>query len=351
VPELHALGAICLNLRLIFCGILHAQRVPVKLLLLSIAVLLLPAESIHALLPEPGPFKMSDGLLLHWNVNANGRSRDAIEGFDRNGVRVLGVNVYELLPTAKTISISDLAVRRNESIAIAAVTREPDDRTRAWLLQLTWDAKLTRVIELDAAKEIGWLDFDESGNIWGLTDYLGEKVRKDTIYNGVPCPLGPLILVFNAEGKVVKSLLRQADFPDSLKEGPAIGHVSFGLTHDKVWFWQPARHRMIVTDREAANVKMISIPHARTWNLGGRALLTPTGEVVQELNSPTPAVRGIYLAGSSGVEKFSHPQKAHLAGMDGSEFVFLSQTNTAGDFLITRMKSLGELQNIANLFR
>lgn len=175
-----------------------------KLLLILTAALLLPAESIHSLLPEPGPFKTSDGLVLHWNVNANGRNRDAIEAFDRNGVRVLGVNVYKLLPSAKTISISDVAVRRNESIAIAVVTRETDDEIRSWLLQLGWDAKLTRVTELDAAKEIGWLDFDESGNIWGLTDYLGEKVRKDTIYDGVPCPLGPLVLVFNSEGKIAK---------------------------------------------------------------------------------------------------------------------------------------------------
>ena len=306
-----------------------------KLLLILTVALLLPAESIHSLLPEPGPFKMSDGLVLHWNVNANGRDRDAIEAFDRNGVRVLGVNVYKLLPFAKTISISDVAVLRNESIAVAVVTRETDDQTRAWILQVGWDARLTRVTELDAAKEIGWLDFDNAGNIWGLTDYLGEKVRKDTIYNGVPCPLGPLILVFNPEGKIVKSLLKQADFPDSLREGSAIGQVSFGLTNDKVWFWQPAKHRMIVTDREAANVRKISIPHARTWNLGGQTLLTPTGEVVQDLNSPTPAVRGIYLAGSSRVERFRHPQNAYLAGMDGSEFVFLTQTNTAGDSLIT----------------
>jgi hypothetical protein len=323
----------------------------VKLLLILTAALLLPAEPVHSLLPEPGPFKMSDGLVLHWNGNAKDRDRDAIEAFDRSGVRVFGINVYKLLPAAKTISISDVAVRRsNKSIAVAAVTREKDDQfPRAWLLQLGWDAELTRVTELDAAKEIGWLDFDESGNIWGLTDYLGEKVRKDTIYNGVPCPLGPLILAFNAEGKIVKSLLKQADFPDSLREGSAIGQVSFGLTNDKVWFWQPARHRMIVADREANNVQRISIPHARTWNLGGRALLTPTGEVVQDLNSPTPAVRGIYLAGSSRIERFSHPQNAYLAGMDGSEFVFLTQTNAAGDFLITRMKSLAELQNMAKL--
>lgn len=321
-----------------------------KLLLILISAFLLPAEPVHSLLPQPGTFKTSDGLVLHWNGNPIDRTREAIEAFDRNGVRVFGINVYKLLPSAKAISIYDVAVLRNESIAVAAVTRETDDRTRAWLLQLGWDAKLIRVTELDAAKEIGWLDFDESGNMWGLTDYLGERVRKDTIYNGVPCPLGPLILVFSPEGKIVKSLLKQADFPDSLREGSAIGQVSFGLTKDKVWFWQPAKHRMIVTDREASSVDRISIPHARTWNLGGRTLLTPNGEIVQDLHSPTPTVRGIYLAGGGGrVEKFGQPQNASLVGMDGSEFVFLTQINTAGDFLITRIKSLAELHSIAKL--
>jgi hypothetical protein len=321
----------------------------VKLLLILVGAFLLLAESVHSLLPEPGRFKMSDGLLLHWNNNANDRSRDAIEAFDRYGVRVFGIDIYKLLPSAKTISIDDIAVRRNQSIAIAAVVREKDDRPRAWLLQLGWDARLGRMTELDAAKEIGWLDFDKSGNIWGLTDHLGEQVRKDTIYNGIPCPLGPLILVFNPEGKIVKSLLRQVDFPDGLQEASTIGQVTFGLTNDKVWFWQPAKHRMIITDREGGSVRKISIPHARTWNLGGQTLLTPTGEVVQDLHSPTPSVRGIYLASTSRIERFSQPQNVSLVGMDGSEFVFLSPTNTTGDFLIIRVKALPELQNLAML--
>jgi hypothetical protein len=318
----------------------------VKLLLILVGAFLLPAESVHSLLPEPGRFKMSDGLLLHWNLNANDRGRDAVEAFDRDGMRVFGIDIYKLLPSAKTISIDDIAVRRNQSIAIGAVARENDNQTRAWLLQLGWDGRLTRMTELDAAKSIGWLDFDKSGNIWGLTDYLGEKVRKDTIYKGVPCPFGPLILVFNPEGKIVKSLLKQADFPDSLQEAPAIGQVTFGLTNDKVWFWQPVKHRMIITDREGSNVRKISIPHAHTWNLGGQTLLTPTGEVVQDLHSPTPTVRGIYLASTSRIERFRQPQNVSLLGMDGSEFVFLSQTNTAGDFLIIRVRSLAELQNL-----
>ena len=134
---------------------------------------------------------------------------------------------------------------------------------------------------------MGWLDFDEAGNIWGLTDYLGEKVRKDTIFDGTPCPLGPLILVFKPEGKVVKSILKQADFPDSLREASDIGQVTFGLTGEKVWFWQPAKHRMIITDRNGNGIQKISIRHASTWNLGGPTLLTPDGGDYQDLHSPT----------------------------------------------------------------
>jgi hypothetical protein len=189
---------------------------------------LLPAESLHSLLPEPGRFKISDGLLPHWNVNATDPNRDAIEAFDRYDARVFGVNIYQLLPSAKNVSIYDAAVRRGQSIAIAAVSREKDGRTLAWLLRLGWDGHLACKTQLDAANEIGWLDFDEAGNIWGLTDYLGEKVRKNTIFDGTPGPLGPLILVFNPEGKIVKSILKQADFPDSLREESNIGQVSFG---------------------------------------------------------------------------------------------------------------------------
>jgi hypothetical protein len=318
----------------------------VKSLLILLGAFLLPAESVHSLLPEPGRFKISDGLLLHWNVNATDPNRDAIEAFDRYDARVFGVNIYQLLPSAKTVSIYDAAVRRGQSIAIAAVSRETDGRTLAWLLRLGWDGHLAYKTQLDAANEIGWLDFDEAGNIWGLTDYLGEKVRKDTIFDGTPCPLGPLILVFNPEGKIVKSLLKQADFADSLREESTIGQVSFGLSGDQVWFWQPAKHRMIITDREGSAIRKTSIRHAHTWNLGGLTLLMPTGEIVQDLLSPTPNVWGIYIVKNNRVERLRHLQNAFLVGMDGSEFVFVSKTNDMGDSLVTRVKSLTDLQDM-----
>jgi hypothetical protein len=320
---------------------MRARGWTMKLLVILFGALLLPAETVHSLLPEPGRgrFKMSDGLLLHWNSNAKDRSRDAIEAFDRNGVRIWGVNIYKLLPSAKEVSIHDVAVRRNESIAIAAVSVE-NGGVRSWLLRLGWDGRLAHKTGLDAVTEIGWLDFDEAGNVWGLTDYLGEKVRKDTIYNGTPCPLGPLILVFNPEGKIVKTLLKQANFPDSLREGPDIGQVTFGLTNDEVWFWQPARHRMVITDREGSGIQRISIRHARTWNLGGMTLLIPSGEIIQDLHSPTAGVQGIYLVEHRRIEKVRQPQNVSLVGVDASEFVFVSPVNQAGDFLVRRVKSL-----------
>jgi hypothetical protein len=321
----------------------------VKLLLLLLGASLLPAESVHSLLPEPGGFRVSSGLLLHWNSNPKDRARDAIEVFDRQGVRLFGIDIYRLLPSAQTVSIYDVAVRRNESIAIAAVSRGKGSQTRAWLLRLGWDGGLAHMTELDAANEIDWLDFDEAGNVWGLTDYEGEKVRKETIYNGTPCPLGPLILVFNPDGKIVKSLLKQADFPDGLHQAPDIGQVTFGLTNDRVWFWQPARHRMIITDREGSSIQKTSIRHAPAWNLGGLTLLTPTGDIIQDLHSPTSGVRGIYIVEHRRVEKLGPPQDASLIGIDGEELVFLRQINKTGDFLITRVNSLTELQGIAAL--
>jgi len=309
---------------------------------------LLPAEPVHSLLPGPGRFKMSDGYLLRWNANPTDPDRDAIEAFDRYGARVFGLNIYQLLPPASTVSIHDVAVRRGQSIAIAAVTREKDGGTFARLLRLTWDGHLTNMTQLDAANEIGWLDFDEAGNIWGLTNYLGERIRKDTIADGIPCPLGPLILVFNPEGRVIKSLLKQADFPDSLREGSNIGQVAFGLTGGNVWFWQPATHRMIVTDRNGGGIQKISIRHASSRNLGGPALLTRRGEVIQDLHSITPGVRGIYRVHHRRTKRFGQPQGAFLVGIDGAEFVFLRQTNSA-DFLMIRVKSLAEWKEMATV--
>jgi hypothetical protein len=39
------------------------------------------------------------------------------DAFDRDGMRVFGINLYALVPSARTISIYDAAVRRNEAIA------------------------------------------------------------------------------------------------------------------------------------------------------------------------------------------------------------------------------------------
>lgn len=299
---------------------------------------LAPAESVHSSLREPARFKISDGLLLHWNVTPD-RNRDAIEAFDQNGVRLFGIDVYQLMPSAGKIGISDVAARRDGSIAIASVTAEKD-RIRPWLMQLDTNGRLRKLTELDSATEIGWLAFDRRGNVWALTDYLGERVRKDTIYNGTPCPLGPMILVFNSDGKIVGSLFKQIDFRPGMQQGPKIGDVSFGLTDDKVWFWQPAKHRMIIAGQNGGDVRKISIPHAPTYNLGGQTLLTPSGEVVQDLYSPTPGVGGIYLASGRRIEKISPPPNTFLAGMDGSEFVFVRFGNKIGDFSVIRVTSL-----------
>ncbi|SPE43543.1 exported hypothetical protein [Candidatus Sulfopaludibacter sp. SbA3] len=302
-----------------------------SLIFLVIALGQSQAQTVfHSLLPAPRGLRLSDHLLVHWNP-------DAIEAFDRDGRRVLGINVPKLLPSAKKISIDDIAVRRDRLLAVAAVTREKDDRTQAWLLYVGWDGELVRAVELDASKEIGWLEFDEAGDLWALTDYLGRKVQKDTIEAGIPCPLGPLIQVYDAEGKVVKSLLKQADFPEGLQESPTKGQVTFGLTGDKVWFWQPFRHRMIITDRYGRRVQKISIPLAPTWNMGGSSLLLPSGEVLADVWSPTPSVRGMYLARAQSFKKWAQPDDARLIGMDGSELVFVSKSSTGpSDFLIAR---------------
>ena len=132
-----------------------------------------------------------------------------------------------------------------------------------------------------------------------------------------------------------------------MEEGPRIGAVSFGVTDDKVWFWQPAKHEMIIADQAAGNSRKVSIPHGRTYNLGGQTVLTPANEVVQILQSPTPGVRGIYLARGRCIEKIGPPPPGLLAGMDGSEFVFVRNGNKIGDFSITRVKSLtAELSEI-----
>lgn len=321
----------------------------VKLFLLLAATCLLQAESVHSLLPTPGKTKLSDGLLLCWNLTPADRSQDSLEAFDRSGSRLLGINVYQLLPFAEKISIADVAARRNDGFAIAAVTVEHEGRenqqNRPWLLRLDASGRLLWKKELSAAEELGWLDFDKSGAIWGLTDYEGEQIRKGTIEDGIPCPVGPLILAFDSEGKKVKSILKQIDFRPGFSESASTGQVSFGITGDQVWFWQPAKNRMVIADLDGRNVRKFSLPRQRTYNLGGLTALTPAGEVIQDLHSPTPAVRGIYLARNRRVEKISRLNDDSFVGMDGSEFVFIRPGKTAAEFELVRIPSVTELRD------
>ena len=97
-----------------------------KLLLILVGAFLLPAESVHSLLPEPGAFKVSGSMLLHWNINAKDRGRDAVEAFDRDGMRVFGIDIYKLLPSAQMVSIDD--------VAVGATSRLP---LRLWLAKMT----------------------------------------------------------------------------------------------------------------------------------------------------------------------------------------------------------------------
>ncbi len=332
-------------------------------LLTTLASALLPSAvqaqikvTVRSRLPEPGRFKASNGILIQWNVNPKDPDRDAIEAFDVNGQRVLGVNVFKMLPSARAVSISDVAVRSDQSVAVAAVISGRDDSIRPALLYVGWDGKLVRAIDLDASREIGWLEFDDAGNLWALTDYLGKKAWADTNAAGIDCPLGPLIFVYDREGQVVRSLLKQVDFPDGLQEGHALGgRVSFGITPDKVWFWQPARHRMIVADWEGRNVKRIPtpLPVSRSWLIrasfhrraepqiqAGLSVLLPSGQVLVDIASAEPDVpSGTYILRGERLHKGSidDARSRFLAGVDGSEFVFVSTPKLgSSDFQITR---------------
>ena len=316
--------------------------------------------TVHSRLPEPGRFKMSGGFLVQWDVNAKDPASDAIEAFDPNGERVFGVNLFKLLPSAKTISIEDVAARRGQPLAVAAAIREKDDRVRAVLLYVRWDGALVRSIDLDASREIGWLEFDEAGNVWALTGYLGRKVWADTNAAGIDCPLGPLILAFTRDGQIARSLLKQSDFPDGFQESQAIGgSVSFGVTQETIWFWQPVRHRMIVVDRASSSVKRIStpLPVSRSWlvrashsrsarplavpqiEVGFSAFL-PSGEVLANIMAAEPDVpSGLYLSRGQRFQKsaVNSPRNTYLAGIDGSEFVFVSiPTPGSNDFQVIR---------------
>jgi len=285
------------------------------------------AVSLRSGLAEPGSLKFSHGYIVAFNRTQKLPGRDSIEVFDREGRRVVALDVLGQLPGVSQVALDDISARPARSLVAGATIRKLGGGLQDMLLYFTWEGLLERSIGIPPEQEIDNLDLDEDGNVWTLTDYFGRRDDDTT---------GPLIFVYDRTGRLVKGLLRRTDYPAGFKEGRLQGGVvGFGLTHDWVWFWQPARHRMTVVSREGRVLKRISValPKSRIDKSQGHphppeavfVALLPSGQVAAGIACPWPDVpwgaylsRGKHFVGSSSL-------KLWLLGIDGLDFVFVKE--------------------------
>ncbi len=272
-------------------------------------------------LPEPGWIKVDHGAVLVFNRVQKAAGHDAIEAFDRDGQRVIGVDVRRQLPDSAEVSLYDVSFLPGGPLVAGAVVRKTDKSLQDVLLYFNREASLIKRVDLPLEQEINNLEIDSDGSVWTLTGYFGRK--DDT--------RGPLIFHYDGEGRLIEGLLRRTDYPGGFEEGSMIGGVvGFGLTGEAIWFWEPIRHRLTVVSREGRVLRQESLrlPVSREGKLSNHPpevsaiALLPSGQVAAGIGPNV--LPGAYLSeGKRFARASSTPMP--LLGVDGSEFIFLKR--------------------------
>lgn len=183
---------------------------------------------------EPMWAKSENGLLITWH---RGISTDAgsstIYIFDKHGNPRADINVLNLAPEARSVSVYDVSVRPDQLIAVAAVyVRGRDVPPAAALLLLDGNGGLLRADALAPAREISLLAVDEQLNTWAVV--AGSE--------GDEGPSPPLVVEYNKQGEAIRELLPRSLFPlhqQFIYEAPQMGAAVAGYSEGNFWFWLP----------------------------------------------------------------------------------------------------------------
>ena len=82
-------------------------------------------------LREPGWFKVSGGNVIEFNRTQHAPGVDSVEVFDREGRRVLGLDVLKLLPgTSEVVDLDDVSSRPGGGVVVGATVRKSDGSFR-----------------------------------------------------------------------------------------------------------------------------------------------------------------------------------------------------------------------------
>ncbi len=124
-------------------------------------------------LPEPGLDQEVDhGAVLVFNRVQKAAGHDAIEvTVDRDGQRVIGVDVRRQLPDSAEVSLYDVSFLPGGPLVAGAVVRKTDKSLQDVLLYFNREASIDQASRsnLPLEQEINNLEIDSDGSVWTLT--------------------------------------------------------------------------------------------------------------------------------------------------------------------------------------
>lgn len=235
------------------------------LIVLPFCVSGLDAQHVATLPTEPGLVKIDDGRICWWRTPSVDPSTPDVRIFTSAGDPVTAIAVLSLVPDAKSVSVYDVAVRRDR-IAVAAVYSKQDgSQPAAAMIFFDEKGKPLSFFTLHPSRGVLKLALDEKLNVWTLTNESG----------GISPSEAPMIVEYDASGRVVRELLTRELFPvhaEAVEESPTTGSASLGYQTGTLWFWLPGS-----TDLVTIQVDTGRITRASTGLPGPDSAMMPLG--------------------------------------------------------------------------
>lgn len=226
----------------------------------------LSAQHVATLPAEPGLVKIDDGQICWWRTTSVDPSTPEVRIFNSAGGPIAALSILPLVPEAKSVSVYDVAVRRDRLIAVAAVySKEDGSQPAAAMIYFDGKGKPLSFFVLHPSRGALKLVIDEKLNVWTLTTWRG----------GINPSQAPMVVEYDASGRAVRELLTTDLFPvhaEAIEESPATGSASLGYQAGTLWFWLPGS-----TDLVTIQVDTGSITRASTGLPSPDSATTPLG--------------------------------------------------------------------------
>ncbi len=190
-------------------------------------------------------------VAIHVACIVENSETDQLEIFRWRGQKVVGLNLLKAVEGAHSMSVNEVSIGPTGLVAVIATLADSTSRLAAGLFLYDPSAESLNVFWLPEWRSVVRLRVDKDENIWAL----GEGTESKD-----PSTL-PMITKYDRKGNIVKEFLPRSEFPVHARlaeEGPDVGgSISFGLTHDRVWFWLPKDQQLVTLRKDGSDVQTV----------------------------------------------------------------------------------------------